>query len=33
MTTAVVEILNDTPMAVDATGKLATTWGAIRSSR
>ena len=32
MTTAVVEILNDTPMAVDATGKLATTWAAVRTA-
>ena len=33
MTEAVVEILNNTPMAVDASGKLTTTWAAIRRSR
>ena len=33
LTEAVVDVINDTPMAVDPNGKLATTWGAIRDVR
>ncbi len=33
LTTAIVDIINDTPKAVDPNGKLATTWGLLRAVR